>query len=125
MIIHNITEVETGDALVALAERAHAAERAERGLRDDEPQTELMKRREMIKAAVDAAANGVMTDIMALRAQLDELETLVIQNAARTTDSLNTHVGICEAAQIEVKRLNGVVAEMRKGQFNGGQSSIL
>jgi len=83
----------------------------------DEPTTELRKRREMIKSAVEAAANGVMENIKALRKQLDELETLVIQNGDRVTDSLNTHVSICEAAQIEVNRLTGVVAEMRKSQI--------
>jgi hypothetical protein len=86
----------------------------------DEPPTELNKRREMIKAAVNAAANGVMTDIKALRAQLDELETLVLQSAERNIESLNTHVGICESAQIEVNRLSGVVAEMRKTQIDNG-----
>jgi hypothetical protein len=86
----------------------------------DEPPTELSKRREMIKEAVNAAANGVMEDIKALRAQLDELETLVIQSGERNIESLNTHVGICEAAQIEVNRLSGVVAEMRRSQTAGG-----
>jgi hypothetical protein len=84
----------------------------------DEPPTELNKRREMIKSAVEAAANGVMTDIKALRAQIDELETLVIQSAQRNIESLNAHVGICEAAQIEVHRLSGVVSEMRKAQIS-------
>jgi hypothetical protein len=84
----------------------------------------LNKRRSMIKDAVEAAANGVMADIKALRDQLDELEMLVIQSAERNIESLNTHVGICEAAQIEVNRLSGVVAEMRKGQLNGGLSAI-
>jgi hypothetical protein len=97
----------------------------------DETPTELNKRREMIKAAVEAAANGVMTDIKALRGQLDELETLVLQSAERNIESLNTHVGICEAAQIEVNRLSGVVADMRKtqvGEHRGhtnGKSSVL
>jgi hypothetical protein len=91
-----------------------------------EQPTELDKRRETIKSAVDAAANGVMVDIRSLRAQLDELESLVLQNAARVTESLNTHVGICEAAQFEVNRLSGIVAEMRKTQIDnisieGGQ----
>jgi len=85
---------------------------------DGEPPTELNKRRELIKTAVEAAANGVMTDIRALRAQLDELETLVLQSAERNIESLNTHVGICEAAQIEVSRLNGIVAELRKTQID-------
>ena len=84
----------------------------------DEPLTELNKRREMIKHAVEAAANGVMEDITSLRKQLDELETLVIQSAERNIESLNTHVGICEAAQIEVSRLNGIVAELRKTQID-------
>jgi hypothetical protein len=97
----------------------------------DEPPTELDKRREMIKHAVESAANGVMEDITALRTQLDELETLVIQSGERNIASLNTHVGICEAAQIEVNRVKGVVAEMRKtqidskGQFNGAGLSVL
>jgi len=85
---------------------------------DDEPPTELNKRREMIKSAVNAAANGVMEDIKALRTQLDDLETLVIQSADRNIESLNAHVGICEAAQIEVNRVSGVVAEMRRNQTN-------
>jgi hypothetical protein len=84
----------------------------------DEPPTDLDKR-ELIKSAVDAAANGVMETIKSLRLQLDELENLVIQNAARVTENLNTHVGICEAAQIEVNRLSGIVAEMRKTQIDG------
>lgn len=100
---------------------------------DDEPPTELNKRREMIKSAVEAAANGVMEDIKALRTQLDDLETLVLQSAERNIESLNTHVGICEAAQIEVNRVSGVVAEMRKtqinhepkGRINGNGSSVL
>lgn len=103
---------------------------------DDEAPTELNKRREMIKHAVEAAANGVMEDITSLRKQLDELETLVIQSAERNIESLNTHVGICEAAQIEVNRVSGVVAEMRKtqvnpiiserkGQINGAGLSVL
>jgi hypothetical protein len=93
--------------------------------------TELDKR-ELIKVAVDAAANGVMENIKSLRGQLDELESLVIQNAARVTENLNTHVGICEAAQIEVNRLSGIVADMRRsqidnisertGQLNGGRA---
>jgi hypothetical protein len=83
-----------------------------------EPPTEMAKRREMIKTAVDAAANGVMEDIKRLRGQLDDLENLVIQNAARVTDNLNTHVDICESAQIEVSRLAGIVTEMRKTQAN-------
>jgi hypothetical protein len=87
---------------------------------DDEAPTELNKRREMIKSAVEAAANGVMSDIKALRTQLDELETLVIQSADRNIESLNAHVGICEAAQIEVNRVSSVVAEMRKTQINKG-----
>jgi hypothetical protein len=97
---------------------------------DDEPPTELNKRREMIRSAVEAAANGVMRDIKSLRAQLDELETLVIQSADRNIESLNAHVGICEAAQIEVNRVSGVVAEMRKTQIskahtNGERPSVL
>ena len=97
----------------------------------DEAPAELVKRREMIKAAVEAAANGVMTDIKALRGQLDELETLVLQSAERNIESLNTHVGICEAAQIEVNRLSGVVADMRKTQageqrgYTNGKPSVL
>lgn len=102
---------------------------------EDEPPTELTQRRVMIKEAVDAAANGVIADIKNLRLQLDDLENLVIQSAARVSDNLFTHVGICEAAQIEVHRLSGVVAGMRdtqidhanehKGHSNGNGSSVL
>lgn len=94
-------------------------------IRAEEAPTELDQRREAIKSAVEAASNGVMEDIKRLRAQLDELANLVIQNSARNIESLNTHVGICESAQIEVNRLSGVVAEMRKGQINGAGSSVL
>lgn len=83
----------------------------------DEPATEATQRREMIRSAVEAAANGVMENIKALRAQLDELESLVLTNADRVTENLNTHVAICESAQMEVRRLSGIVAEMRKIQI--------
>jgi hypothetical protein len=65
-----------------------------------------------------------MEDIKSLRAQLDELETLVLQNAARVTENLNTHVGICEAAQIETSRLSGIVADMRKSQITQSRLDV-
>lgn len=86
----------------------------------EEAATETSQRRDLIKTAVDAAANGVMENIKSLRGQLDELENLVLQNAARVSDNLNTHVSICESAQIEVKRLTGIVAGMRKTQVDDG-----
>jgi hypothetical protein len=85
---------------------------------ETEPPTELQMRREKIRAAVEAASDGVIADIKGLRKQLDELETLVLQNSARVTDNLNTHVDICEAAQIETNRLSGIVAKMRKNQIS-------
>jgi hypothetical protein len=84
----------------------------------DEAPTELSKTRVMIKDAVDVAASGVIENIKKLRAEIDELESLVIQNGARVTENLNTHVTICEAAQIEVARLRGIVTEMRHSQVD-------
>lgn len=90
---------------------------------DDEAPTEMTKRREIIKSAVDAAANGAMESIRAWRTEVDELEALVIQSGARSIESLNTHVSICEGAQIEVSRLSAVVAEMRK-KIGDGESDV-
>jgi hypothetical protein len=80
---------------------------------------DLNKQREMIKSAVNVAANGVLETIKLLRAEIDDLERLVLQNGARVTEDLNTHVSICENAQKEVDRLHGVVAGMRKSQIDG------
>jgi hypothetical protein len=102
---------------------------------EDELPSELSRQRELIKSAVDVAASGVIDNIRRLRKEIDELENLVIQNGARVTENLNTHVGICEAAQIEVSRLRSIVTEMRKtqiddvnepkGRTNGAGSSVL
>jgi hypothetical protein len=71
----------------------------------------------LIDKAVNVASSGVVEDLKSLRAEMDELEGLVMQTGARARESLNAHIAICNAAQIEVARVRSIVADLRKQQI--------
>ena len=57
-----------------------------------------------------------------LRKQLDDLEKLVLANAAQVSNSLNDHVEICGSVGQEVARIASLVAELRRGQLSHEQT---
>jgi hypothetical protein len=81
-----------------------------------EAETTSAKRREVIKEVVGSLAEDTISNIASLRRQLDELEKLVLSNAAKVTDNLNNHADICGGVQQEVMRLSSLVADMRSQQ---------
>jgi hypothetical protein len=85
----------------------------------DEATTVTAQRRDTIKQVIGTLADDVMREIKALRVQIDDLEQLVISNAARVSDNLNEHVTICGSVRGEVSRLTGIVHELRRNQLGG------
>lgn len=83
-----------------------------------EPPSVTEQWRDAIKDVVAKLAEDVIKNIKALRHEIDDLENLVVQNAGLVSGSLNDHAAICSAVQQEIKRLSGLVAEMRKTQIN-------
>lgn len=83
----------------------------------DEPTPESVKRREVISDTVTGVADHVVEHIAKLRRELDELEKLALQNAARVTDNLTQFANICDSIQIEVHRVGSVVQSLRKVQI--------
>lgn len=85
---------------------------------DTKATTATEARQATIKQVVGTLAEDVMKNINDLRRQLDDLEKLVLSNAARVSDNLNDHVEICGLVQHEVARITGLVAELRRNQIN-------
>jgi hypothetical protein len=93
----------------------------------DEASTQTEQRRDAIKSVIGQLAEDVMREIKLLRGQIDDLERLVLENAARVSENLNDHVSICGSVRVEVARVSSIVHELKRGQLaaaaelNGGE----
>jgi hypothetical protein len=90
-----------------------------------QPPAELLshseKMRNTIRDVIGRLATDVTNNLHDLRRQIDELDQLVVNNAARVTDDLTEHANICAQVQQEIVRLNGVVAVLRAAQLEASQ----
>jgi hypothetical protein len=83
---------------------------------DTETPNEIEQRRDTIKGVVATLAEDVIGELGSLRKQIDDLEQMVVTNAAKVSANLNEHVSICGAVRQETARLTGIVGEMRRKQ---------
>ncbi|UGY13792.1 hypothetical protein HAP48_0035250 [Bradyrhizobium septentrionale] len=72
--------------------------------------------RDAIKAIVVGISEQNGKALAALRAELDELEQLMLISAAKVQHEIDGHASICRYVHEEVGRLHGVVGKMRQQQ---------
>ena len=70
--------------------------------------------RDVIQTVVSGFAADVLSRITALRGQLDQLENIVLGNAAKVSGTLNEHVVLLNSVGQETARLTRIVAELRR-----------
>jgi hypothetical protein len=83
------------------------------------PETEKM--RDAIREVVGRLAEDVLKNLKALREQIDDLERLVVADAARVTENLTGHANICGSVHKEIVRLTGVLEEIRAKALMAGE----
>jgi hypothetical protein len=83
----------------------------------DEATTQTEQRRDAIKSVIGQLAEDVLREVKALRELIDDLEKLVLSNAARVSENLNEHVAICGSVRVEVARVSSIVHDLRQSQL--------
>ena len=86
-----------------------------------EPPAKIEQMRDAIHEVVSNLAADVLKNLNALRRQIDDLEKLVLADAARVTDNLTGHANICGSVQQEIARLTGVLEEIRSKALMEGR----
>ena len=77
--------------------------------------------RDAIASIVDGLATEVGKNIATLRKRIDQLEQVMLSNAARVKIDLGEHVVISGMVQDEILRLNEIVEHMHAGQIDSAQ----
>lgn len=72
--------------------------------------------RDAIKAIVVGMSEQNGKALAALRAELDEMEQLMLISAAKVQHEIDGHASICRYVHNETERLHGLVAKMRQQQ---------
>jgi uncharacterized protein involved in exopolysaccharide biosynthesis len=82
---------------------------------------EIEKMRDTIREVVGKLAEDVLKNLKALREQIDDLERLVVADAARVTENLTGHANIVASVHKEIERLTGVLEEIRAKALMSGE----
>ena len=109
------TNIELGIAALATRENVLTP-------RVPQPPTYGDSQREAINAIFTSMTEQVGHDIAQLRAKIDALEQLMLENAVKVKTELEGQVAICRHVKEEAGRLHQMVDAMRqnqKGQSNG------
>jgi hypothetical protein len=83
--------------------------------------TKTEQMRDAIREVVGNLAADVLKNLKALREQIDDLERMVVADAARVTDNLTGHANICGSVQQEIARLSGVLEQIRAQALVAGE----
>lgn len=72
--------------------------------------------RDAVKAIVVGMSEQNGKALAALRAELDEMEQLMLISAAKMQHEIDGHASVCRYVHNETERLHGLVAKMRQQQ---------